>query len=151
MYLAQNGCIHASVPAWAKDEFFEMYEHYKSKEPQFGAYCADHGAKDRQSKRWYDMFIEFPQPPINFLDFNKSLNVKEENGKLAIHSNEFVRYLLSIGFDFGKSHDTQEILNNTGLPEKKKSEKDNLSAYCPFWPINIEECTDFECNECNKF
>ncbi len=112
LYLAEHSVISASVPDWSMDSFIEMYEFYKDREPVFGPHCHRHGAVRKVNKYTYDMSVIFT--PAEGLNFNKGLEIQEmDTNRLRIYSNEFVRFLFSVGFDLGVHHDTDKILEYT--------------------------------------
>jgi hypothetical protein len=110
LHLVQTGVVYASVPEHSEEQFCEMYNFIKGKDPVFNQWCARHPG-DAQTKRWYDMSIIFDKSEAE-LNFNDALRIEEHSDhRKIVYSNEFIRHLLKCGFDFGKGHDEDKVLN----------------------------------------
>lgn len=112
MWLAENGTIIIECPEHAQENFKEDYFSIKHRDPEMGTpFCYDKKAG------WGNyMSIEFQlKGDEDFLHFNSSLNIRksrEDDKTKKISCNDFIWQLLNLGFDLGRNHDIDEILEN---------------------------------------
>lgn len=110
MWLAENGTIIVECPEHAVENFKEDYFSIKHRDPEMGTpFCYNKKAG------WGNyMSIEFQvNGDEDFLRFNSSLNIRksrDDDKTKKISCNDFIWQLFNLGFDLGRNHDIDEIL-----------------------------------------
>jgi hypothetical protein len=109
LHLLETGVLYATVPEHKEDKFCDDYHFIKERDPVWNQYCSHHPG-DRKGKFSYDMSIIFDktEQPLNF---NDQLTVAENSDhRKILYSNEFIRYLLKCGFEFGTRHNNEKVM-----------------------------------------
>ena len=111
LWLAENGVIIVECPEHAQDNFMEDYFSIKHRDPEIGTPFCYH-----KKAGWgnYMSILFKVKGDEDFLRFNSSLNVRntnEDNVK-KISCNDFIWQLFNLGFDLGRNHNVDEILEN---------------------------------------